>query len=81
MEIILYADHLEIQDDGNGVTPEVLRRLGERFYRPPGQEKTGSGLGLSIVKRIAQLHHLQVIFTHGVNGGFCAKVYWNETKT
>ncbi len=81
VEIILYADHFEIQDDGNGVTPEVLRRLGERFYRPPGQEKTGSGLGLSIVKRIAQLHHLQVIFTHGVNGGFCAKVYWNETKT
>lgn len=80
VEIILYADHLEIQDDGNGVTPEVLQRLGERFYRPPGQEKTGSGLGLSIVKRIAQLHHLQVIFTHGTNGGFCAKVYWNETK-
>ncbi len=81
VEIILYADHLEIQDDGDGVTPEVLQRLGERFYRPPGQEKTGSGLGLSIVKRVAQLHHLQVIFTHGANGGFCAKVYWNETKT
>ncbi|EJD6080449.1 quorum sensing histidine kinase QseC [Providencia alcalifaciens] len=74
--LTLYADHLEIEDDGDGVTPEVLQRLGERFYRPAGQEKTGSGLGLSIVKRIAQLHNLQVIFANSDKGGFCVKVYW-----
>ncbi|SBV91306.1 sensory histidine kinase in two-component regulatory system with QseB [uncultured delta proteobacterium] len=33
-------------------------RLGERFFRPPGQGGHGSGLGLSIVKRIAQIHGL-----------------------
>ena len=33
--------------------------LGQRFYRAPGhQDLTGSGLGLSIVKRITELHHL-----------------------
>ncbi|WP_374446908.1 quorum sensing histidine kinase QseC [Providencia sp.] len=76
VKITLYAEHLEIQDNGEGVSPEVLQRLGERFYRPPGQEKTGSGLGLSIVKRIAQLHNLQVVFTHGDEGGFCVNIIW-----
>ena len=28
----------------------------ERFYRPLGTQASGSGLGLSIVKRIAEVH-------------------------
>ncbi|MGG4608275.1 quorum sensing histidine kinase QseC [Providencia sp. Me31A] len=76
IELTLYEDHLEIQDDGEGVSQEVLQRLGERFYRPPGQKKTGSGLGLSIVKQIAQLHRLRVVFANRDEGGFCAKIYW-----
>ncbi|WP_164521496.1 ATP-binding protein [Iodobacter ciconiae] len=49
-----------ISDDGPGVPPEVLTRLGERFYRPPGQNQTGAGLGLSIVYRIAELHQASI---------------------
>lgn len=54
---------LTVEDDGPGVAPEVLQRLGDRFYRPtpgPGPRASGSGLGLSIVKRIARLHGLAV---------------------
>ena len=69
-------DHLTIHDDGQGVTQDVLKRLGERFYRPPGQEKTGSGLGLSIAKQIAELHHFRLAFANGENGGFCVKIAW-----
>lgn len=76
VEIELNRDYLAITDDGQGVTEDVLNRLGERFYRPPGQEKTGSGLGLSIAKRIAQLHHLRLVFANVENGGFCVKIYW-----
>ena len=47
---------LEVVDDGPGVGPAELGRLGERFHRLAGQEHGGSGLGLSIVQRIAQLH-------------------------
>lgn len=47
---------LEVADDGPGVPPEALPQLGRRFYRVPGAVGTGSGLGLSIVARIAQLH-------------------------
>jgi signal transduction histidine kinase len=47
---------LTVQDAGPGVTPETLERLGRRFYRAAEATATGSGLGLSIVKRIAELH-------------------------
>ncbi|EKT61136.1 quorum sensing histidine kinase QseC [Providencia burhodogranariea] len=76
VEVELNRDYLAITDDGQGVSADVLNRLGERFYRPPGQEKTGSGLGLSIAKRIAQLHHLRLIFANVEQGGFCVKIYW-----
>ena len=51
-----------VEDTGPGVTDEELKRLGDRFYRPVGQQEPGSGLGLSIVKRIAESHGLKVRF-------------------
>jgi len=65
---------LAVEDNGPGITAEHLVRLGERFYRPPGQEQTGSGLGLSIVQRIAGLHGLRISFANRAEGGFVAQV-------
>ncbi len=45
-----------IRDNGKGVSPEELERLTQRFYRVLGTKETGSGLGLSIVKKIVELH-------------------------
>jgi two-component system sensor histidine kinase QseC len=45
---------LRVQDSGPGMTPEQLERLGERFFRVLGSEHSGSGLGWSIVRRVAQ---------------------------
>lgn len=72
--VTLSERSLTVEDDGSGVTTEHLARLGERFYRPPGQEQTGSGLGLSIVQRIAGLHGLQVSFANRPAGGFVARL-------
>nr|WP_232807602.1 quorum sensing histidine kinase QseC [Serratia surfactantfaciens] len=72
--VTLSERSLTVVDDGPGVTAEHLARLGERFYRPPGQEQTGSGLGLSIVQRIAGLHGLQVSFANRPAGGFVARL-------
>lgn len=72
----LTSHRLQITDNGAGVSDAVLQRLGERFYRPPGQEKTGSGLGLSIVRQIASLHGMQVQFDHAPGGGFQATLRW-----
>ena len=72
----LEQDGFTVRDNGPGVSPDALARMGERFYRPPGQEQTGSGLGLSIVRRIASLHGMTVNFDNIPEGGFEARVRW-----
>ncbi|WP_253844505.1 ATP-binding protein [Faucicola atlantae] len=62
IRLTLAAKHISICDNGNGVPPEQLNRLTERFYRPAGQSQQGSGLGLSIVAQIAALHGLTLSF-------------------
>jgi two-component system, OmpR family, sensor histidine kinase QseC len=55
-------DRLEVENDGPPLAPDLLARMGERFHRPAGQAESGSGLGVSIVQRIAALHGLTVSF-------------------
>lgn len=50
---------LEIRDTGPGIPPAERERVLHRFYRVPGNAAEGSGLGLSIVRRIAELHRAQ----------------------
>ena len=45
---------LSVADDGPGVASEVAERLFERFYRAPDAVADGSGLGLSIVRALAE---------------------------
>lgn len=47
---------LTITDTGPGIPPALRERVMERFYRVAGQTSDGSGLGLSIVARIAEIH-------------------------
>jgi len=59
---------LEVIDSGPGVPAQELGRLGERFHRLDAEVGSGSGLGLSIVLRIAELHRGRVRFTTGHGG-------------
>ncbi|HLO94201.1 MAG TPA: ATP-binding protein, partial [Burkholderiaceae bacterium] len=47
---------LSLEDSGPGLDDEALARLGERFFRQLGSGQDGSGLGWSIVRRIAAVH-------------------------
>ncbi len=49
-----------VQDSGLGLTEPQRQRLGERFFRVAGSGPDGSGLGWSIVRRIAQVHGVQL---------------------
>jgi len=56
---------VSVADRGDGITPELLPRLTERFFRvDKGRSRTkgGTGLGLAIVKHIVKRHrgHLQI---------------------
>lgn len=60
VKIRLTHEGILLLDNGGGVADTDLPKLGQRFYRPAGQNEKGSGLGLSIVQRIAELHHCRV---------------------
>jgi PAS domain S-box-containing protein len=50
---------IRVSDNGQGIRPELLPLLFERFRQgeeAPGASHTGLGLGLSIVKHLAELH-------------------------
>ncbi|MGE5791586.1 MAG: sensor histidine kinase [Bacteroidota bacterium] len=51
---------LEIEDNGIGIDEADRERVFERFFRVLGTEADGSGLGLPIVRGIAQLHRATV---------------------
>ncbi|KTT69485.1 ATP-binding protein [Sphingomonas endophytica] len=62
---------LTVADQGEGIPPEHLPRLTERFYRvDPGRSRSlgGTGLGLAIVKHIVERHRgrLNIASTVGV---------------
>lgn len=61
---------LTVRDNGPGIAEEERAKVLERFYRPLGTQASGSGLGLSIVKRIAEMHDadLQILSVSEGNG-------------
>ena len=76
VRVILESRSLRVEDNGKGLSEAEMQRLGERFWRPPGQEKSGSGLGLLIVRNVAQLHAMQLSFSQRQGGGLCVALRW-----
>lgn len=59
---------LTVTDTGPGIPAHERAPVFHRFYRLAGQETQGSGLGLSIVARIAELHGAQLELADGESG-------------
>jgi len=59
---------LSVSDDGPGIPEQEMDKVAERFYRPADTQASGSGLGLSIVKRIAEVHGASLRFMQAGNG-------------
>lgn len=59
---------LEIEDSGVGIPEHERDRVFERFYRVLGSDAHGSGLGLPIVREIADLHRASVQLQDNANG-------------
>jgi two-component system OmpR family sensor kinase len=62
------AARLTVSDDGPGIPPEERERVFDRFYRRAGTTPPGSGLGLSIVKSIADAHGATLTLAEGASG-------------
>jgi two-component system sensor histidine kinase QseC len=61
------AASIVVSDEGPGIAPEEREKIGQRFYRVLGTGESGSGLGLSIVRRIVEIHAAQLRFEEGEN--------------
>ncbi|MET1078456.1 MAG: HAMP domain-containing sensor histidine kinase [Pseudomonas sp.] len=65
---------LSVRDHGPGVEPEHLARLGEPFFRAPGQDSEGHGLGLAIARRAVERHGGRLDLDNHPQGGFTARL-------
>jgi two-component system, OmpR family, sensor kinase len=59
---------LSVEDDGPGIPPELRDKVFERFFRGAGDRSGSSGLGLSIVRAVAQSHDGTVSLVEPLDG-------------
>ncbi|MDR2000518.1 MAG: sensor histidine kinase N-terminal domain-containing protein, partial [Zoogloeaceae bacterium] len=69
---------ITVTDSGIGIPAAEREQVFDRFYRLAGQEKEGSGLGLSIVARIVDLHHAHIQLADGYETGLKVTVTFRE---
>jgi two-component system OmpR family sensor kinase len=65
---------LEVADNGPGIPVAERERVFDRFYRRSSQDVAGSGLGLSIVRSIAQRHKADILLDDSPGGGLRVRV-------
>jgi len=70
VEVSVTGGEVSVRDHGPGVAPEDAPRVFDRFWRAANARSLpGSGLGLSIVKDVAESHGGSVTVEHASGGG------------
>ena len=73
---------IEVSDSGPGIPAAEHARVFDRFYRVPGTVEAGSGIGLAIVKAIADRHGARLTLEPGRDGcGLRARVAFDGPQT
>ena len=69
---------IAVSDNGRGIPPEDIERITEAFYmvdKSRSRSEHGAGLGLALVSRIAELHHIKIHYESESGKG--TKVYFD----
>ena len=70
VETLAEAIEIRVRDHGPGILEVDKKRVFERFYRSQSAGRTrGSGIGLSLVKHIAEAHHGRAWADNAADGG------------
>jgi two-component system sensor histidine kinase QseC len=74
-----------VEDSGVGIDPQEYQRVFDRFYRVGGDQHNssvlGCGLGLTIVKHIADVHGAKIKLSHStLLHGLKIDVYFSDSK-
>ncbi|NYT57508.1 sensor histidine kinase N-terminal domain-containing protein [Alcaligenaceae bacterium] len=78
-----FSAYLEVDDSGPGISEQDREHVFDRFFRVLGSQADGSGLGLSIVKEIAEHHGGSITFMpggrrNGLAGGTCLRITFSR---
>lgn len=84
VQVIVSESHdgitLQVEDSGPGVPEDERQRVFDRFYRRVGSGVDGSGLGLSIAQRVAQMHGATLTLDRSAAlGGLSVSVHFPAT--
>ncbi|MDP5041584.1 MAG: ATP-binding protein [Paraglaciecola sp.] len=60
--------NISVADNGPGIKKEHLKQIFEPFFTT---RTHGTGLGLAVVKTVAQSHHGKISVTNNIDGGAC----------
>ena len=71
---------LQVIDTGIGIPEDKQRKIFERFYQMENGHE-GSGIGLSLVQRLVELHHGQITLISEVEKGSTFSVYIPQDKS
>jgi signal transduction histidine kinase/CHASE2 domain-containing sensor protein len=74
---------IEVVDQGCGIAPEFLKNIFEKFYRVPraaNADIPGAGLGLALVREVAELHNGRVTIESRTGAGSIFSLYLWEQK-
>ncbi|MOA44142.1 Sensor protein KdpD [compost metagenome] len=63
-----------VADQGPGIPPALANTAFERFARGPNPRSPGAGLGLSIIKRVVDIHQGRLALSNRVGGGLEAVI-------
>jgi PAS domain S-box-containing protein len=72
---------IEVEDDGRGIAPEYHKILFNVFDRLKLEYSAdGSGLGLSIVKKVVESYNGSISLTSALNEGACFHIRWSKAE-
>jgi two-component system OmpR family sensor kinase len=72
---------IEVTDTGIGMHPETMERIFDKFYQGDTSHKTkGNGLGLSLVKKIVELHEGKITYNSLLDVGTTVVIILKEAN-